>query len=309
MKNILKILAFFIFISFPSVGNATAKFLVLCTTACTWDNSNDAIWSLSSGGINNTTHPTSADTATLDASTCVGGVTCTITVAATLSVTSITMGACTASTSGCILDFSVNNNNATITGTFSATGTGTRDIKLGSGTFTLTGVNVNNWDLTTTTNCTCASLASATFSLSSPSGSQGQAFSGGGKTYGTLSIGSRTNNSTVSLSGANTFATMNITAPVSVNFPAGTTTVITNAVNWSGSSSAQYLLSNTASSINSTVSIASSSIMTWGAFHGITTAGTGSAITATNSFDLQGNTVMTITPPATGGGGGRIIGG
>jgi len=71
--------------------------------------------------------PVSADNVTLDAATCVGGTTCTITVNTNFNITALTMGACTASTTGCILDFSINNNNVTLTGgLFDVSGTGTR---------------------------------------------------------------------------------------------------------------------------------------------------------------------------------------
>jgi len=51
--------------------------------------------------------------------------------------------------------------------------------------------------------------------------------------------------------------------------------------------------------------------MAWGAVQDITTSGAGK-LTATNSFDMGGNTLAnggTITAPAVGGSGGAIIGG
>lgn len=142
----------FLFIALCTSAGAANRFAV-CTTTCTWDNSSTAMWSTSSGGAAGASAPGVADTAVLDASTCVGGTTCAITVNANLTVASITMGACTASTTGCVLDFSVNNNNVSIV-SFIISGTGTRTLRLGSGTFTFTTNASYAVDMSTTTNLT-----------------------------------------------------------------------------------------------------------------------------------------------------------
>lgn len=119
-------------------AEAAARFAV-CTTTCTWDNSSTAMWSTSSGGATGASAPTTTDDVTFDAATCVGGTTCTTTVNANLSVKSLHFTTCTASTAGCILDFSANNNNITFTNgntAFLLVGTGTRTLNMGNGSWT-----------------------------------------------------------------------------------------------------------------------------------------------------------------------------
>src|SRR5262245_672467 len=109
-----------------------ANRFAVCTTTCTWDGASTAMWSTTSGGGTGASVPGSGDAVILDAATCVGGTTCTITVNTNPTIQSLTMGACTASTTGCILDFSVNNNSPTLSvvPSLSVTGTGTRNLKM-----------------------------------------------------------------------------------------------------------------------------------------------------------------------------------
>ena len=108
----------------------------------TWDNTNNTNWSTSSGGANNTTHPTSGDTVTLDAASGGG----TVTLGADISISSITGGAFTG-----ILNFSTYNPTMV---TFNFSGTGVRTLNMGSGTWTLTGSGATIWNTGTATNLT-----------------------------------------------------------------------------------------------------------------------------------------------------------
>ena len=112
----------------------------------TWDASNTANWSATTGGAGGASVPTSADAVTIDAASGSG----TITVNTNFTIQNLTCGAMTMT-----LDFATNNVSPTFTTTpgFSITGSGTRTINMGNGTFTFTGVGIvfntsNNANLT-----------------------------------------------------------------------------------------------------------------------------------------------------------------
>lgn len=292
-----------------SSGNAAARFLVACTTACTWDNSSTAIWSTTTGGAPGSSAPGSADTVTLDANSCVGGLTCTITVNANLTLSSLTMGACTASTTGCILDFSANNNNVTLSAaaSFSGTGTGTRTLNMGNGTWTLTPSGGGNpWNMSTTTNLTFNANGSTI--VYSATATVSRNFIGGGLTYNNFSLGANSSLGLTSITGTNTFAGISVTAPNALGFPSGVTTTITNAFTLTGSSGSELMVTSAALGTQATVSTASGTpTMSWAGVRDMVFTG-GATFSATNSFDLGRNSGITITAPS-GGGGGFIIGG
>lgn len=285
-------------------ANAAARFLVACTTACTWDASTTAIWSTTSGGAGGSTVPGVNDAVTLDANTCTAGLACTITVNGDVSVQSITMGACTAATTGCILDFSANNNNVNLSagGGFSGSGTGTRTLNLGNGTWTLSGAAAT-WTMATTTSLTFNANSSTVSFTGNSTISQNRTFSGGALTYNVVSFGTATGSSLIV--GTNTFATLNMTFPIAVSFPSATTQTITNAFTWSGStSSIGYFYATTVTGA-ATISVASGApSIAFAGIRALTFTG-GATFAATNSFNLGGNTGITITPPS----GGKIIGG
>src|SRR6266576_3994950 len=130
MKLILA--AIFLLLSLCS-ADAANRFAV-CTTTCTWDGASTAMWSTTSGGATGASVPGSADAVVIDNASCIGGTTCTITVNTNFNVLSLSITGCNASTTGCILDFSVNNNTVTIQTGFSITGTTNGSMKLGSAT-------------------------------------------------------------------------------------------------------------------------------------------------------------------------------
>lgn len=302
MNHFLRIAALLALVAFPSLAEAANRFAV-CTTTCTWDGSNLTMWSAASGGATGASVPGAADAVILDAATCVGGTTCTITVNTNPTVLSITIGACTASTTGCILDFSVNNNSPTVSG-FSITGAGTRNLKCGSGTFTMTGAGTP-WDAGTTTGLTF-NCASATLNFATNAAFAGQtSFNAGSQSYGTVIFnGTNANGNAFNFNNAATIATLNITAPALVVFSSAIT--VTNAVNWAGSSSAliQLMTPPNFGTINVTLS-AAGGVASWATIRGLVFVT--NSLTATNSYNVGGVTNATITSPSFGSG--RIIGG
>ncbi len=151
MKRLILTLALFLDLTLSV--DAANRFAV-CVTTCTWDASSTTMWSTTSGGATGASVPGTSDSVVFDAATCVGGVTCTTTVNTNFTIQTLTMGACTASTTGCILDFSINNNSPTFnTSGVNISGTGTRTLKMGSGTFSITGTS-GVWNAITVTNLT-----------------------------------------------------------------------------------------------------------------------------------------------------------
>lgn len=313
MKHFLRIAALLALFAFPSLAEAAARFAV-CTTTCTWDGSSTAMWSASTGGATGASVPGSGDTVTLDANTCVGGTTCTITMAAATNptITSITLGACTASTTGCVLAFGSNNvtfsasaaNNA-----FSLTGTGTRNVS-GTGTFTFT--NGSIYDLTTNTNGTFAfSSATLVFNGASSTGNNAPSFLPGGQAYGTVTVNSRSTSTSGQAMNLNamtgtTITTLNINGPVQVGMSGNFTATNLN-ISGSGLTGMAGVVASATAGTQITITCTAAAI-TYAVFRNIKPT---CAANATNSIDLGGNDFTTgggsITAPSAGGG--RIIGG
>lgn len=282
-----------------SISVEAANRFAVCTVTCTWDGSSTAMWSTSTGGATGASVPGSSDAVILDAATCVGGATCTITVNTTVTVQSITMGACTASTTGCILDFAPNDNNVNLSIGFDGSGTGTRTLNMGDGTWTISSTGTA-WTLATVTGLTFNRNAS-TITLTGA----GASFLGGGQTYNTVNFNNGATG--VFTSGANTYTNLGISAPGWVIFTNGTTTVVTNAFTFTGTASTPIMLTSASDFSAATISVASGTpTCTFCGMRAMTFTG-GATFTANNSFNLGVNTGITINGPS--GGGGRIIGG
>jgi len=300
MKKYLFLIALWLAFLIPDLAQAANRFLT-CATTCTLDASNTAIWGTVSGGTGASV-PGSGDDVIFDAGTCVGGTTCTGTFGAGYNPTwlSLTMSACTATTSGCIIDANTNTNTITLT---SATGY----VNSGSGTRTLSG---GTWVLSgTTTTWNLAASATVTNSPSvnfSSSSGNSRSFTGGGKTWGTITVGASGSNPNgfTFQSGNNTINTLTITPPnrISINNATNTVTTMTNIV---GSSSQEVLFSTFNGT--STFAITNNFSCSWCGIQGYTFSG--GTHSAPNSFDFGGNSGIAITAPSAGGGGGRIIGG
>jgi hypothetical protein len=269
----------------------------------TWDNADTTHWAATSGGAGGSSVPASGDTVTLDGSSGGGTVTVAATFNASNTLTTLTMGAFTGT-----LDFSANNPNITLSNAFSGTGTGTRTFNMGNGTWTINGTSGNLWDFSTVTGLTFNANSSSLVFGGTPI--SGRTFVTGGRTYNSVSISSAASQQvSFTISGGPTIATLSLTAPGYFIFSAGTTVTITNAFNWAGSSSSSAFLLSSASANGTaaTISVASGSpTISWAAIQNITFSG-GATFTATSSYDLKGNTGITITGPT--GGGSRVIGG
>lgn len=302
----------------PVPADAAIRYAV-CTTTCTWDNSSTAMWSATSGGSTGASAPVAGDVVNFDAATCVGGTTCTITTfAGTISAQQIVWGACTASTTGCIIDASVNNTNFTLsatggsTGTFNGSGTGTRKWLAGTGTYSITDTSGSPlFTMATTTNDQGSVFSGATWSFSGTT-TNGRSINGGGFSFGPTTINANTSRGSVTITGNNTWASMTVAAPTYLILGNGNTQTITGSLSVSGGSSSAFsmIVSNNSDSV-ATISLGSASAASWLSLRSITTSGA-AALTGTNCFDLGRLTLAnsgTCSAPSGSGGGGRIIGG
>lgn len=293
-------------ILFAAPVDAAARFLI-CPTTCTITAADTGVWSASSGGATGASVPGAADTVTLDAATCTGGTTCTATLnfGGTWTIQSFTMGACTASTTGCIFDNSVNNNNIIATASssgFSWTGSGVRVIRWGTATYTMTN-NLARWNFTTATNATTTGSPNVVFS----GGTAAKTFDGGGRTYGSVVFGPSSGAGYSAItSGNNTIGTLTITGPNYVEFNTALTTTVTTALLANGSAGNPIgIFNNATAGTTSTIAVPPDTVLQYVSLRDVTF--TGSPI-AVNSFDLGGVSGITVTGPTAGGGGG-IIGG
>lgn len=213
------------------------------------------------------------------------------------------------------LDLATNNPNVT-TGAITAN-TASSTLNCGSGTWTIISASSNAAWLTI--NAAAVSCASATISFvnAAPTALRGFA-PGSGQSFGTLNLsgsGSTSTNSwAVSIGAATgqsiTIGTLNITAPLTVEAAGGTTVNVTNAPNWSGTPTAPIVLqtSNTTGTNNSvTFGLNGSPTLTGLLLGNVAFSGVG-GLTASNSVGIGNYSGITLTAPASGGGG-RIIGG
>jgi hypothetical protein len=293
-----------LFLCFANLSVDAASRFGVCTTTCTWDGASTAMWSATSGGATGASVPVAADTVTFDAATCVGGTTCTITVNTNPTITSFTMGACTASTTGCIVDFSVNNNNITVIGSGSpinASGTGTRNLKMGNGTWTMsngassTGLT---FELSVITNLTFnANSSTITFA----DGPGFRSFHGGGLTYNILNYGASMGGAFST--GNNTFNTVNLSPPTTWTIQFTSTVTINNTINWAGTACSQIGFATSSVLSKATINAVAGGTIAWAAVKD--TWFTGATVTASNSFDLQNNLGLSFSS----GGGACILGG
>jgi hypothetical protein len=268
----------------------------------TWDNADTTHWAATTGAAGGQSVPAAGDTVTFDGSSGGGTVTVAATINGSNTISSLTMGAFTGT-----LDFAANDPNITMT-SFSGTGTGTRTLSMGDGTWTITSTAGTAWDLTTVTNLTFNANGSSLVFTGTPG--SGLTFATGGRTYNNVSATSIGNQHvSFTISGGATFSSLALN-PRYFIFSAGTTTTITNAFTWTGtsSSSAFLLSSGSTNGTAATISVASgTSTIAYAGIINITFSG-GGTFTATNSFDLKGNTGITINGPA-GASSARVIGG
>lgn len=252
----------------------------------TWDSSTTTHWAASSGGAGGQSVPGSADAVTFDGSS--GGGTVTVNFGGTVTVQSLTMGAFTGT-----LDNSANNNNVTLQ-TFSGTGSGTRTLNMGNGTWTVTGTS---WNMLTITNLTFNGNSSTLIFTNTGSS---VTFTGGSVAYNAVTV-SVAASTAFSFNSSTSIATLSINSGY-ITFGFSNTYTITT-LNISGSSSAIILLKTSSDTSTATLSVASNPpSISHAALRGLICTG-GASFAAINSFDLGGNSGITITPPGSGGGG------
>ncbi len=310
MKRIILILV--LLLLSVTHSEAASRFMV-CTTACTWDGSTTSIWSTSSGGAGGASVPGVADDVILDANSCTGGFTCTITVNTTISINSLTMGACTGTTTGCILDFSVNNNNISMAGGngtgigLSLGGSGVRTLRMGSGTWLFTESSGTVIDATGTTNFTLTPGAS-TLKFVSTTASQREIVVDG-LTYANLFLDANSSGGPFRVSGTATFANITMIAPEVLALTNSPYTATSLTITGSTTKQNYFLSASVASRV--TFNVASGTqTLTWTGISGLTFAG-GATFIANNSFNIGQNSGITINAPASsfGSSGACILGG
>lgn len=270
------------------VHNAS-RFLITAGGSVLWTAINTAIWSGSSGGSTGASVPGAADTVTMDGSSGAGTVTPNF--GGTITVQSVVMGAYTGT-----FDNSVNNNNITVSASgnaFNGSGSGTRNIKLGSATYTVMGSSAT-WTFATATGLTL-SAASANIVLNC-SGGLNTFTSSNSLSWGNLILAAASGQTSYRVLGNSlSFNSMTITAPNFLRFGANTTTTISTFSSVGTSSSHIGLGTDTVST--SAALALTTSALAWCAIRDLDF--TGSPV-ATNSFNLGGNSGITINPPRVG---------
>ena len=306
MKRLTLSLFFILLLTLSA--DAAVRFGV-CATTCTWDASSTAMWSTSTGGATGASVPTTIDDVQFDANTCVGGTTCTITVNTNFTINSITMGNCTASTTGCILDFSVNNNSPHLA-TFNASGSGVRTIKMGTGTWTVAGTGVL-WFIPTSTNLTFTpSTSNLIFQVT---GTAGGSMNAGTVTYGHITIAAYQSLATAGIftftpNTSFTIGTFDVIAPNFIQLISSPSSItVTNPIHWTGSGTNSIRIQSNGAN-QAVITVAAGSTINQGTFQSIAWTG---ATTATNSFEFGriGGTGLTVTGPTGSGAGACILGG
>lgn len=269
----------------------------------TWDNATTTHWASTSGGVGGVAVPSATDPVTFDGSSGGGTVTVAATINASNTINSLTLGAFTGT-----LDFSINNPNITITGVdgsgigLDASGTGTRTFNMGNGTWTFTNNSQNLLNFFFTTGLTFNSNNSTiVVSNSSPANNRELQF--GGLTFHAVTINTSGNNFARIILDAGTVGTLTINSINDVFFNSNMT--ISTALNVVGSASNSVVTLFTLDGGTKTLTLSGTASIAWAAIGGLIFTG---SPTATNSFDLGGNSGITITGPSGGTNTGRCIG-
>jgi hypothetical protein len=274
----------------------------------TWDNSTTTHWAASTGGAGGQSVPASADDVTFDANSGGGTVTVAATINGTNTIHSFTCGAFTGT-----LDFSANNPSITITRFFSCSGTGTRTINMGSGTFTINNDGQENGiDFGTITgltyNCGTSTLVLGWSGSGAPQPPGINANLNNLTHYNLVFNGHPQTLGIGSASGVSCHD-FTVNGPVTVLLPFNLGITINGTLTCNGTSTAPVWFAGNASGGTSTLTLTNNAgVATWTAFQAITFAT--HSMVATNSWDLGGNTLLTVSsnPTSTGGGGGGVIG-
>ena len=274
----------------------------------TWNSASTAHWSTTSGGGGGATLPAAVDVAIFDGLS--GGGTVVVDSpngAGLVLLQGLTFGAFTGT-----LDFATNNNNVAVTTSVSGTGTGIRTLNMGDGQWTLNrGAAGSTWNFITSTNL--ALFKNGSTIVIAGTGAAGTSFHSGGLSWGPITVGACPNASITRFEpgggAGGTYASMDITGPVNIEFRESLTHIFTGGITGTGTASGPISIGTESKSATAaSLFMGAVSSIDYGVFRGIT--GLGSNINATNSFGLgtiSGN--LFITPPAVGSGGGpQVIG-
>lgn len=148
--------------------------------------------------------------------------------------------------------FESNNYGITVTESVNSSGTGARILNLGNGIWNFTGSGTV-WDCATATNLSVSS-GSSTFKFTSGSA---KTFQGGGRTYNIIS---NEGAGALTISGSNTFTTLqNTVQPTTFTFTAGTTQTVTN-FNVNGTSGNLVTINSSSAGSQATISKSSGTV-------------------------------------------------
>jgi hypothetical protein len=271
----------------------------------TWDATSTTHWSSVSGGTGGGGVPASGDNVTLDGNS--GGGTVTLNVSTGVTIAQFTMDAFTGT-----VDNSVNNNTWNATGfgnAFSAAGSATQTLKMGTATYNYFGGN-GSFQLTGSNLTLNASLCTINMGRDGSNLGGNQTLTvASGAALGTVIVQSSVYTDThaspqvLNISGSSRATVTNLILNPGANFFLGssgwTVTNSFNSQNCLGFNSPFYYNGQALG-----ITVPTNSQLQWGMLTGFRSTSVG--VSATNSFDWNSNTGISITGPS--GGGGGIIG-
>lgn len=260
----------------------------------TWDSSDTTHWSATTGGSSGASVPGSSDTASFDANS--GGGTCTVNTTVALQQLSLNNYTGT-------LDFSANNNNVTLSGSVGLSfqdSLGTHTLNMGNGTWTMTNApssgtatvwNASNANLTLNANG-----STLDFSANTLTGTGARQPSFGNKTYNNVSMapGCYASNSAAIC----TIGTLTLSAGVSLVIASGFAINLTTPV-FNGTAALPVSIGVNATSGTCTIGGDGTYTLQNVILKNVTFSGSNPR-SATNSFDMGGNSGITITQPSSG---------
>lgn len=184
-------------------------------------------------------------------------------------------------------------------GRFSAANANTK-VLIGSGLWTLTGtgtvfslVNTGTTVAAFTSNITATATVATTRSFT---------LTGGVTLQGTLTVGANTLGGLFALTTVMTLGTLSVIAPNTIRMPTGGVTVtLTTAPTITGSAGSEIGFISDNPGVAALLATSGTANFAWCAFRDMQWSG--ATFTAINSFDLGGNTGITITAPSGTGGG------
>lgn len=187
---------------------------------------------------------------------------------------------------------------------FSSNNSNTRVLSMGNADWTLTRLNNVLWTTTTTTGLTFNKEGANIIIANAPNSTTAQQFLGGGLTFNGLTIPANSSKFILQLNSA-TFSTVAITLPAVVQIVTTGPITIGTASTWAGSAANRLQLFSSVPATAASIVCAAGNFNIANAFIRDITFSGGATFAATDSYDLKGNSGITITEPS--GGGGRAV--